>query len=310
MKKLFGLILLALSIVLSPSLLLSQEEETVKDTTLYIDEDREINIDTMETNQDEFFDFKEFKFRFRKESHPYLLVRGGLNQFAHKSVIQNFRQLGSLEVQLGYTRSFKKSRSYLISNKDRYVGFNLNNKNLYKSSSLKPIELSNYQLSIGQKEDYGYKIKDVKLLFGTGKEFNWTHTTLNQNIGTSDTLILNFYKDALRFGEAYNSEFSFQLFDFVSLQANYKYGIIFPRHLFWKHLGSYVIEEAVKSLLGEYLERVFSMRPAAGPIVNFVLQSSLNYLFYELKKERMNWPFKTVQPLTYDIYTFGVKFTF
>ncbi len=190
------------------------------------------------------------------------------------------------------------------------MGFSLNNKNLYKSSQVEPNELSNYQLSIGRFESYGYRLKDVFISFGSGDELNWTRTTFDKNLIGSDTLLLDFYKDAIRFGEAYNSEFSFQLFDFISLQANYKYGLIFPRHLFWKHLGSFVIQEATRSLLENYLEKVFEMRPAAGPIVNFILQSSLNYLFYEFKKERMNWPFKTVQPLTYDIYSFGVKFTF
>ncbi len=306
--KLNLIYLVFLSLLLfSPICLFSQEEETIKDTTIYIDEDREINIDETE---DDFFDYKEFKFRFKKESHPFLRIRGGINQFAHRSATQNFRQLGNLELQLGYSRSFRKSRSYIVSTKDNFAGFSLNNKNIYKSSSSISNEISNYQLSIGSLENYGYRAGKVLITFGNGKEFNWTKTSFNKNTVFADTSILDFYLDAVRFGDAYNSEFSLQLFDFISFQINYKYGMIFPRHLFWKHLGSYVIEEAIRSLLDNYIEKVFSMRPAMGPVVNFVLQSSLNYLLYEFKKDRMNWPFKTVQPLTYDIYSIGLKFTF
>ncbi len=307
--KLSFLISLTLLLAFS-SLSYSQDEEKIKDTTIFIDEDHEINIDDLDDDQDDFFDFKEFRFRFRKASHPFLSIHGGLNQFAHKSATQNFRQLGNLNIKLGYTRNFKKSRSYLSSTKDRYVGFSINNKNLYESSKPEINELSNYQFSIGNSESYGYRIGNVQTLFGLGREFNWTKTTFDRYKIGLDTLQLDLYRDAFRFGEAYNSEFSFQLFDFISLQVNYKYGLIFSRHLFWKQLGSFVIEEATKSLLENYLENIFEMRPATGPIFNFLLQSSLNYLFYEFKKERMNWPFKSVQPLTYDIYSIGLKFTF
>jgi len=290
--------------------LYSQDKEEPKKDTVFIDQDFEINVDENIDKDEDFWDFEEFKFRFRKESHPFLKFKGGLNQFAHKSATENFRQTGNFEVQLGYTRRLRKSRSYLAAFKDRYIGFSLNNNNLYKSSRIEPNELSNYQFSVGRSESYGYRTKALFISLGTGDEFNWTRNTFNKNSIGPDSLILDFYKDAVRFGEAYNSEFSLQLFDFISLQANYKYGLIFPRHLFWKHLGSFVIEEVTRNLLEDYLEKVFSMRPAAGPVVNFILQSSLNYLFYEFKKERMNWPFKSVQPLTYDIYSIGLKFTF
>lgn len=309
MKNILFFVISLAFLFTNPFSLYSQEEKQAQDS-IFTDRDYEINIDEEINQDDEFFDFKEFRFRFRKESHPFLRVRGGLNQFAHRSASQNFRQLGDLEIQLGYTRSIRKFRSYLAFSNDRYLGFSLNNKNLYKSSALKPIELSNYQISIGRLENYGYRLKNIFVSFGTGKEFNWTKTAFDKTTIGIDTIILDFYKDAIRFGEAYNSDFSFQIFDFLSLNANYKYGLIFPRHLFWKHLGSFVIEEVARNLLDDYLEKVFEMRPAAGPIVNFVLKTSLNYLFYELKKEKMNWPFKTVQPLSYDIYSFGVKFTF
>lgn len=302
------LLLIFCTLLLSPIILFSQDE--AKKDTVFIDQDFEISIDDSTEQNDEFFDFKEFRFRFRKESHPYLKIRGGLNQYAHRNAIQSFRQVGNIELQLGYTRSFKKYRSYLASFNDRYVAFSLNNKNLNKSSIKKPNELAAYQLSIGEFESYGYRVKDALFSLGTGGEINWTQTTFDRSSIGPDTLILDYYNNAIRFGQAYNSELSLQLFDFISFQANYKYGLIFPRHLFWKHLGSFMIEEAVKSLLEDYLKRVFSMRPAVGPIVHFILKSSLDYLLYELKKEKMNWPFKTVSPLTYDIYTIGLKFTF
>lgn len=307
--KLTLLLTLCLTLIFSNKIFSQEEGEVKKDTTIYIDEDYEINIDETD-DEDDFFDLKEFRFRLRKASHPFLKLQTGLNQFSHKSAINSFKEIGNLEVQLGYTRSFKKSRSYITSTKDRFISFSLNNKNLLKSNKTGVNELSNYQFSFGNAESFGYRLGSTQILFGNGKEFNWTNTNFDRSAVGLDTFQLDFYRDATKFGEAYNSEFSIHLFDFVSLQANYKFGLIFPRHLFWKHLGSIVIEEVAKGLLNEYLKKIFDMRPAAGPIMNFLLKSSITYLIYEFKKERMHWPFKTVQPLTYEIYSIGLKLTF
>jgi hypothetical protein len=311
MRTLF-LLIASFLIYFYPISLQAQEEEKQKDTTIYIDHDYEINIDEEieDTTDEDIFDFKEFRFRFRKESHPYLRVNYGFTRFAHKSAVQKFQDIGTIEFKLGYTRTFTKNRSYLIGIKDRYLSLSLNNKNYYKPVVENPIKLSNYQIALGKSESFGYKIGTTKISFGTGKDFNWTRNTFDRIQIGMDTLLLDFYRDAIRFGEGYQSNMTLKFFDFVGINLNYKYGVIFPRHMFWKHLGSFVIEEAVQGLLNEYLEKVFAMRPAVGPVTNFVLRSSLSYLLYELKKERMNWPFKTVSPLTYDSYTIGLRFTF
>ncbi|MGB9664098.1 MAG: hypothetical protein ACPL25_04145 [Ignavibacteria bacterium] len=295
-----------------PVSLKAQEEETKKDTTIYIDHDYEINIDEeiQDTTEEDILEFKEFRFRFRKEAHPYLRANYGYTRFAHKNAIQDFHDIGTIDFQLGYTKTFSKNRSYIVGIKDRYLFLSLNNKSYYKPAVTNPNKLSNYQLGLGTSESFGYKFGELKFIFGTGKDFNWTKTSFNRADVGPDTLILDLYRDAVRFGEAYQASATLKFFDFVGINFNYKYGVIFPRHMFWKHLGSFVIEEAAQSLLNEYLEKVFSMRPAAGPIINFILRSSLSYLFYELKKERMNWPFKTTSPLTYDVYTVGLRFTF
>lgn len=295
-------------LILTTNLILAQDEEEPKSKkdTVFIDEDFEINVDEDEG----IIDFKEFKFRFRQEAHPYLKIQSGLNQFAHRSTHQAFNQTGRLDFQLGYTRTLTKSRSYLTSTNDRYINFSLNNKNLYVKNKFNPLNLNSYQFGIGGNESYGYRTSSSAILFGTGKEFNWSKISFEKTNAGVDSVVLDFYRDAVRFGESYNSNFTIQFFNFVGLNFNYRYGLIFPRHLFWKHLGSFVIEEAAESLLKEYLEKVFNLRPVAGPIVSFILKSSLQYLFYEFKKERMNWPFKTVQPLTYDVYSIGLRFTF
>ncbi len=55
---------------------------------------------------------------------------------------------------------------------------------------------------------------------------------------------------------------------------------------------------------------VFESSPAAGPIVNFLLKNALAYGFYELRQEKMNWPFNSEAPIAYDQFKFGVTVVF
>ena len=58
------------------------------------------------------------------------------------------------------------------------------------------------------------------------------------------------------------------------------------------------------------INKIFKSSPAAGPVVNFLLKNALAYGIYELRKDKMNWPFKSEAPITYDQFKFGVTFVF
>jgi hypothetical protein len=40
------------------------------------------------------------------------------------------------------------------------------------------------------------------------------------------------------------------------------------------------------------------------------LKGAYQYAFYTLTKDKMNWPFNTESPLTYENFKFGVTLTF
>ena len=92
--------------------------------------------------------------------------------------------------------------------------------------------------------------------------------------------------------------------------AGYERSIVFQRHLFWKWAGSAIIEAAAQGLLDGFISEVFESTPAAGPIVNFLLKNALAYGIYELRQDKMNWPFSSEAPIAYDQFKFGVTFVF
>jgi hypothetical protein len=128
--------------------------------------------------------------------------------------------------------------------------------------------------------------------------------------GFNDREILNRYDKEFRFGTLVEGGVRFEAGQAVSLNVGYEAAVIFPRHLFWKHLGSFVIEESGKGALEYFIERVMDSSPAAAPIINVILKSAYSYAFYALKKDNMNWPFNTETPLTYETFKFGVTFVF
>jgi len=95
-----------------------------------------------------------------------------------------------------------------------------------------------------------------------------------------------------------------------ALDGGYEISSVFPRHLFWKHLGSFVIEQVGVGLLEQFIDEVMYSSPAAGPVVNFLLKNGFLFAFSQLKKEKMNWPFDSTSPLTHENFKFGVQFTF
>ncbi|MGE5847186.1 MAG: hypothetical protein ACM34O_10705, partial [Ignavibacteria bacterium] len=96
----------------------------------------------------------------------------------------------------------------------------------------------------------------------------------------------------------------------LTLEAGYERSIIFPRHLFWKWLGSAGIELIGQWALDEFIDNIMDSSPYAAPVVNFVLKNALAYGIYELRQEKMNWPFNSAAPLAYDQFKFGVTFVF
>jgi hypothetical protein len=94
----------------------------------------------------------------------------------------------------------------------------------------------------------------------------------------------------------------------MSIDASYERSIIFPRHLFWKWTGSVLIEAAGQWAVDGFVDRVLDSAPYAAPIVSFVLKNALSYGMYELRHDKMNWPFDTVSPLAYDQFKVGLTF--
>ncbi len=121
---------------------------------------------------------------------------------------------------------------------------------------------------------------------------------------------LSVFNQSMRFGTNTEAGIIIPIAGFVNLQAQFDRTLVFPRHLVWKHLGSVMIEAIGQTAIDGFIHAIMKSSPMAGPIMNFVLKNALSYGIYELRREKMNWPFESTEPLLFDSFKAGFTFTF
>lgn len=73
---------------------------------------------------------------------------------------------------------------------------------------------------------------------------------------------------------------------------------------------SSMIEVGGLFLIDSFTKNVLRNAPVAGTFVNFILKNAYEYGFYQLRKDKMNWPFTSSAPLRYNTFKLGMTFTF
>ncbi|MBU1096826.1 MAG: hypothetical protein KKB34_10125 [Bacteroidetes bacterium] len=256
------------------------------------------------------------------ESRPMIELNYGTGNLEHKSFDQNrFADIGSIELKLGYSDLDFYSDDYILELDSRYIfGSKLSNTLIadnkvegfqYKSES--------YRLGFGYTEGYGYRIGPVALIPYTQNaymlsKFNKLERNEPIPVGymelSSPQEIIDYYGDSFRFGSLGEVGVKLELASMLAVNASYEGTVIYPRVKFWKMAGSFVIEEAGYAALGEFVEKIMDRVPAAGPLMNVLLRGGYQYAIFQLRKDKMNWPFSTAEPLTYEQFKFGVTLTF
>jgi len=96
----------------------------------------------------------------------------------------------------------------------------------------------------------------------------------------------------------------------VSLHAGYERTAVFPSFKIWYAILSTGIDRAALWALDMFVDEVEDASPYAAPVVRFLLESALQYGYYELRTEEVNWPFDTEPPLDYDMFKLGLTTRF
>ena len=237
----------------------------------------------------------------------------GFSQMSLKDLSAGFEDPNMLELKIGYT-SLKDSwgSEDIFRYNYRYlVVSNFSNKLAGNSNENQGLKSSLWRIGFGRSTGFGYKIGSSAIIPYYTYSVDWSKLNMEDTPkSVSDQKLLSLYDGTFRFGTGFEGGIRFQVIKPLTVEAAYQRMIIFRRHLFWKWLGSIAIESAGQWLIDEFVDEVMDSSPYAVPVVNFVLKNALAFGAYQLRKDKMNWPFDSEPPLSYNQFKVGLTFVF
>lgn len=256
------------------------------------------------------------------EARPFMEFDYGLGEPKHKGMHDDLNKIGMLEFKIGYSTVDVYESDYVLELDEKYIfGSNLSNKLKGNEKSLTGYDTEAWRFGFGNRSGYGYQLGEISILPYYQYDFTWTKLKVN-NLPDVTILqsIVPFVEQDVKRLERFNGDFRFgtsnaggikiEIAGFLGLNADYETAVVYPRHLVWKQAGSFLAEQFIVQAVDYFVEEIMDRSPAAAPIVNFILKNGVSYAFYVLKRDDMNWPFKTESPLTYETARFGMSFAF
>jgi hypothetical protein len=263
------------------------------------------------------WDFDFWRNEYLYKSRPTVDLTYGISKISLKNSALDFKDAGLIEMKLGYTYLSKSSYSKKITRFESnflygsYISSKISSKN-------NPAEDKTWRFGLGNSSGYGYFLgKKSSLVLYNSNSMTWTRYDAGfpeamtpEEMSSYRYVRLSDFNQSVRFGTSTEAGIIIPIAGFLNLQAQFDRTLVFPRHLFWKHLGSVIIEAIGQGAVDGFVKAVMKTSPFAGPIVNFILSNALSYGIYELRRDKMNWPFNSTEPLLFDSFKAGFTFTF
>jgi hypothetical protein len=273
--------------------------------------------DSTETDEDEWeWDWESSEIHdwiFFGRKMPTISGFYGITNIKDKDIHQSLADGNLLQLDLGHTRRNTSRYAENIlkySYKNLYLGY-VSSEFSGRNSDTSEIDSKTWRFGFARSSGYGYKMGSSALMFYNSWSWDWSKVDFTSRANNPiDQNTLDYIEDGVRFGTSADGGIRFAVTPLITLDVGYQRSIVFHRHLFWKWAGSAIIEAASQGILDYFIKEIFYASPSAGPIVYFLLKNALSYGIYELRQEKMNWPFSSAPPLSFDSFKFGVMFTF
>jgi hypothetical protein len=244
---------------------------------------------------------------------PTIALSYGQSQIHLKNFSGSFTKPNLLELKLGYTniRPSKYSENILKYKFNHIFLSNFFTKSKGVNSLSNDARTDMWRFGFGWAAGYGYDLGESSIIPYHSTSLSWSRVKFkNAPLSLGDAQIADRYNEAFRFGSSAEAGIRFKVIPLISLDVSYERSIIFERHLFWKWAGSGIIEAASQGMLDHFIGKIGKSSPMALPIVSVILKSALSYGIYELRQEKMNWPFNSAPPMSYDQWKVGASFNF
>ena len=246
---------------------------------------------------------------------PTITLNYGISNINIDGFSGKFSKASLPEIKLGYTKA-KPSRysENIIKYNYNYAYLTNFSTDLFDNSGTKntnELDASLWRFGFGWANGYGYKIGNAAITPYNSYSLGWSRLNMKDMPGNpADKNKIDLFNETFRFGTSAEGGIRINVIPEITLEAGYERAVVFQRHLFWKWAGSMLIEAGGQWALDSFIKQIMKSSPYAGPVVAFVLKNALSYGVYELRQEKMNWPFNTESPLALDQFKFGLTFNF
>jgi len=277
------------------------EEEENDDVTRHV---RKSRFPRLEKEEDDD--------HFLFHHNPTISLCYGLSKNRLKNLNRSFADPGLAEIKLGFSSKDPKFDPEKIFKYD-YVYFSATNisTDLGQESNSDEIETDLWRLDLGWENGYGYALGKSSITLYNSSGSGWSELKIKDDeLSPSDSSLLSRWDDSFRFGIKREGGARIQLIPILSLDAGYERAVVFSRFVFWEAVLSMALDDGAQFLLDQFIDEIGESSPYAVPVVNFFLKNGLSYAVYELRKDKMNWPFDSAPPLCIDSFKFGLTFVF
>jgi len=257
-----------------------------------------------------------FHFNMKIEMNPALSLHYGMVQPSLDGLVQSYGKAGIMELKLGSLKFTDRYPDAGVGKFNyRYLTVAHASKDLGGSVADTDLVPTFWRFGMGSQKGYGYilgsSVDGAAIVLTYGDGLQWTRMKLETTSRvTKDVELLELWNKAFRFGSNMESGVNVHISPLLSVNATYERTVAFRRHLFWRWLGSEVLEGIGQEAVNGFVKWIGNSSPGAVPIVHFVLKSAVGYAMYELRKKEMNWPFGGEAPLMIDAFKAGVTFSF
>ncbi len=258
---------------------------------------------------------KKLRLDFYKNSPTIYLGYGVTNHFYERNTFTSkINNNGIIDIKLGSTDLYRATSNVVEYDND-YLSFSYaENKINYEENgySNNHMGLRHFKLSLNNSDGYGWNLggnSHIVLFHSSG--INWNNLSFDyDNADSASIKSAKIFGKQLRYGRGFAGGVKIFLVNGVAISAEYEQTMTFPRHLFWKDLGAFIIEAVAQGLSTNFVDEVLDSSPKFAPVIHFLLKNGISYGFYELYRDKMNWPFKTTPPLMNKTYKIGIDFIF
>lgn len=266
--------------------------------------------DKVETDE---LSLERFKFTDRR---PAVGLFGGMTSFARKDLSAPLENAIAFGINLGFRRGHATGPSAITTMHEEsiYASYHKGGDVVASTPQIVTEPINALRFGIASRNGYGYKFgsgpEGVTFLHGSSG-LSWTVLDVSGDSAAlaSGQPLARFGSD-LRFGEAWMPAIEFRVADPVSLQLQYTWNQVYPRHMFWYWLGSGTIEAVADGLTVWFVKEIAKASPTATPVMYFLLRNGVSAAFKALRMNRMNWPFSTEAPLNMHTFSIGATVIF